>query len=112
MYSGTRPPVSNKALWDDSIQCIDDEANEPIDISTATEIKVEVADCGRAVLTDSLTAGTVFLSGIGIFSFVFTADQMGALCAKTYDFNCFVTLNGEVLQPVAAQLPVIDGRNR
>jgi hypothetical protein len=112
MYSGTLPPVSNKATWDDTVQCIDDETNAPFDISTATEIVVEVADCGRSVLKATLSGGTVLLGGTGIFSFTFTPSQMCALCAKTYDFNCFVTMAGETVQVVAAQLPVIDGRNR
>lgn len=113
MYTDTLPPVSNRATWDESVQCFEDEGNSPLDISTATEIVVEVADCGRAVLSAKLSAGQIYLGGTtGVFSFVFSADQMRVLCARTYDFNVLVTVNGETLQAIAAQLPVINGTDR
>lgn len=113
MYTETLPPVSNRATWDESVQCSEDEAGTPLDISTATEILVEIADCGCRVLSATLSAGQIVLGGTtGVFSFVFTADQMGALCAKTYDFNVLITVDGETSQAIAAQLPVINGRNR
>jgi hypothetical protein len=113
MYTDTLPPVSNRATWDESIQCFDDEQGSPLDISEATEIVVEIAECGRAVLSAKLSAGQIILGGTtGVFSFTFTATQMGSLCAKTYDFNVLVTVNGETLQAVAAQLPVISGIDR
>lgn len=113
MYTDTLPPVSNRATWDESVQCFEDEGNSPLDISSATEILVEVADCGRAVLSARLSAGQVSIGGtIGVFSFLFTADQMRVLCARTYDFNVLITVNGETLQAVAAQLPVINGIDR
>jgi hypothetical protein len=113
MYTETLPPRSNRATWDDSLQCFEDEQGTPLDISTATEIIVEIADCGCSVLSAKLSAGQILLGGTtGVFSFVFSATQMGSLCAKTYDFNVLVTVNGETLQAVAAQLPVINGRDR
>jgi hypothetical protein len=49
---------------------------------------------------------------VGVFSFVFSAEQMGCLCAKTYDFNVLVTAGGETAQAMASQLPVINGYDR
>jgi len=113
MYTETLPPVSNRATFDESIQCFEDEQGAPLDISAATEIIVEIADCGRACLSAKLSAGQIVLGGTtGVFSFVFSAEQMGSLCPKTYDFNVLVTVNGETEQAIAAQLPVINGRDR
>lgn len=113
MYRKTLPPVSNRATFEESVQCYEDEQGTPLDISTATEILVEIADCGRAVLSAKLSAGQIVLGGTtGVFTFTFSADQMGALCAKSYDFNVLVTVNGETEQAIAAQLPVINGRDR
>jgi hypothetical protein len=112
MYKGTLPPVSNRATWSESIECFDDEDNTPIDISQATEIIVQVSDCGCVKLKASLTEGTVTFGATGVFSFTFSKAQMGALCAKTYDFDCLVTMAGETEQPIAAQLPVIEGHVR
>lgn len=113
MYTDTLPPVSNRATFEESVQCFGDEQNAPLDISAATEILVEIADCGRCVLSARLSAGQVFLGGTtGVFSFVFSAEQMGSLCAKTYDFNVLVTTGGETAQAMASQLPVINGYDR
>lgn len=112
MYQDTLPPVSSRATWSESIECIDDEDNTPIDISQATEIVVQISDCGCVKLKASLSGGTIALGAIGVFSFAFSKDQMGALCAKTYDFDCLVTMAGETEQPIAAQLPVIEGHIR
>ncbi len=109
MYTGTLPPVSNRATWSEDVQCFDDESNSAIDISAATAIEFEVRDGCNAVLTATYP-GTITLGGTtGVFSFAFTADQMRALCAKTYDIGCTVTLAGETIQVIAGQLPVTDG---
>lgn len=113
MYTETLPPRSNRATWNDSIQCFDDETNTPIDISAATEIVVEIADCGCPILSAKLSAAQITIEEtVGVFSFAFSADQMSSLCAKTYDFNCLVTIDGETEQAIAAQLPIINGRDR
>lgn len=113
MYTDTLPPVSNRATWDESVQCLEDEHGTPLDISNATEIVVEIAEFGCAQLSARLSAGQVFLGdAAGVFSFVFSADQMHSLCARTYDFNVLITVGGEVVQAIAAQLPVINGKYR
>jgi hypothetical protein len=113
MYTDTLPPVSNRATFEEAVQCFDDEQNAPLDISEATEILIEIADCGCAVLSARLSAGQVFIAEtVGVFSFVFSAEQMGCLCAKTYDFNVLVTAGGETAQAMASQLPVINGYDR
>lgn len=109
MYTGTLPPVSNRATWSEDVQCFDDEANSAIDISAATAIALEVFDGCNVVLSASYP-GTITLGGTtGVFSFAFTAEQMRALCAKTYDIGCTVTFEGETIQVIAGHLPVVNG---
>jgi len=113
MYTETLPPRSNRATWNESVECLEDEQGTPLDISTATEILVEIADCGCVALSARLSSGEVTRSDTtGVFSFAFSADQMRSLAPKTYDFNCLITVDGETEQAIAAQLPIIDGRDR
>jgi hypothetical protein len=109
MYTGTLPPVSNRATWSEDVQCFDDEDNSAIDISAATAIELEVRDGCNVVLTASYPGSITLSATTGVFSFSFTADQMRALCAKTYDIGCTVTLEGETIQIIAGQLPVTNG---
>lgn len=111
MYQGTRPPVVRGTTWSDSIQCYDDSDNTPIDISQASEIEIQVRDCGCAVFTARLTDGSIYLGGTtGVFSFDIAIP--GGWCPKTYEFGCNVTLQGKVIPVAVGYLPIIDGHIR
>jgi hypothetical protein len=111
MYQGTRPPVVLGTTWSDSIQCYDDADNAPIDISQASEIEIQVSDCGCPVLTAHLSDGSITLGGtLGVFSFSLAVPANW--CPKTYQFGCNVTLQGNVIPVAVGYLPIIDGHIR
>jgi hypothetical protein len=111
MYQGTRPPVVRGTTWSDSIQCYDDIDNTPIDISAATEIEIQVRDCGCAVLTERLSDGSISLGGTtGVFFFDLVIPAN--IPAKTYEFGCNVTLESKVIPVAVGYLPIIDGHIR
>ena len=111
MYQGTRPPVVRGTTWSDSIQCYDDSDNTPIDISAATEIEIQVRDCGCAVLTARLTDSLIYLDDTTcVFSFDITIPAN--ILAKTYEFGCNITLEGKVIPVAVGYLPIIDGHIR
>lgn len=111
MFTGQLPPVSNKATWVGSFELRDADTDDLIDISNASQITVEVRDpqSRSAVLSGSLTGGEVTRPDTGIFDWTFSATQMRALCAKTYEVGATLTQNGETVQLIIGTLPVIDG---
>jgi hypothetical protein len=111
MYQGTRPPVVRGTTWSDSIQCFDDGDNTPIDLSQATEIIVEIIDCGRPVVTGRLSDGSIYLGDTtGVFSFDLAIPT--CICPKTYDFGCNLTLDGKIVPVAVGTIPIIDGHIR
>ncbi len=109
---GSLQPVSNRATWTESVQVYNDEDGQPFDISNATDIELQVRDpaCCAAVLTATKSGGSIVLEpSTGVFTFTFSKDQMGSLCAKTYDVGCVATVNGETIQLVIGTLPVLEG---
>ena len=81
MFIGTLSPVSNRADWIDAFQLLDEEdPSEPVDISDATAITVEVRAPGTrsVVLTAGLGSGITHIE-TGVFQWPFTAAQMSRL---------------------------------
>lgn len=110
MYIGTLPPVSNKAGWSFVREVVDDDTDEPIDLSDAT-IVFEVRNaCGTIKLSATTSNAAITILDTGVFQAAFTADQMKTLCAETYDVGCTVQ-NGtaEPQQFIIGKLPVLDG---
>lgn len=111
MFTGALNPASNKATWSVLYQFVDSETDEAIDLSNADEITVQVRDqksCSP-VLSGSLSGGQVALVETGVFQWTFSASQMNALCAKTYDVGCTIEQDGQTVQILIGTLPVLDG---
>lgn len=110
MLTGTLPPVSNRADWIEAFAIDDAETGDPLDISTASEILIEVrSDDGCARLSGSLTNGEIVLVQTGVFQWTFPAARMGALQAGTYQVLCRITKDDQVVQFIIGALPVLDG---
>lgn len=111
MFTGALNPASNKATWSVLYELIDTDTDEAIDLSGATEITVQVRDQRNCspVLSGSLSGGEIAIVDTGIFQWTFTASQMSALCANTYEVGCTVEQNGQTAQILIGTLPVLDG---
>jgi cell division protein YceG involved in septum cleavage len=110
MLTGTLTPTSNKADWIESLALDDAETGDPVDISNASEIVIEVrggSNCLR--LSASLTAGSVTRVQTGVFQWQFSASQMSGLEAGTYQVLCRITKDDQVVQLIIGSLPVLDG---
>lgn len=111
MLTGTLAPASNKATWIESYGLVDDDTDDPIDISDATEIEIQVCDpkTGCTKLTGTLTGGEIVHVETGVFQWTFSSTLMKTLCTGTYDVGCIITKDAEDVQLLIGQLPVLDG---
>jgi hypothetical protein len=121
MLTGTLSPVSNQADWIECFGIDDAETGEPIDLSEASEIEIEICEqhCGhgrdygtstrRALQSATLSDETITLPETGIFEWSFTAAQMQTLCAGTYDVRLRITKDDIVTQLLIGTLPVLAG---
>src|SRR5262245_53123999 len=113
MFLGTLSPVSNRADWIDCVQLLDEEdPSEPIDISDASAITLEVRAPGTRsiVLTASLGSGITHIE-TGVFEIAFTVDQMKTLPAGDYEIGATIVKDGVTVQLIIGTLPVMDGVN-
>jgi hypothetical protein len=106
---GKSTPVTNREDWIASVQVRNDDG-ELVDL-TGGEIVLSVQDKNtlQNVLTATTTAGTITITGLGMFEFTFTVDQMRGLAAKTYSLGSTVKLNGVTQQLFVGDVPVLDG---
>lgn len=111
MFTGTLPPVSNRATWTDDYELRDIETGDLIDLSTATEITIEARALSSASpeLTLSLTGGDITIVGTGVFEWRAEASAMRNLCAKTYEIGCTIEIGDDTAQLIIGRLPVLDG---
>ena len=111
MFYGTLDPVSNKATWVGLYELIDAETDEAIDLSDVDEITISIRDAQTQTQaqTATKTGGDVTITDTGIFRWVFSASQMGALEPKTYEIGCTLEQDDEVVQLIIGHLPVRDG---
>lgn len=111
MFTGTLPPVSNKADWIETYELYDDETGEALDISDAEEITVAIRDpASKSVeLTATLGADTIEHIETGVIRWTFTAAQMRALCPKTYEIGMTMLKDDVTTQILIGALPVADG---
>jgi hypothetical protein len=114
MYVGTLPPVSNRATWSETIEFIDDDVDEPFDVSEATEILMHVRNReGSLLLSASLTDETIEHVETGKIRFTVDAERMASLCAQTCDIGIVLTFPEDHPSPkvqfLIGQIPVIEG---
>ena len=111
MFTGTLAPVSNADDWIDSVEVTDEETGDLIDISGATEIEINVRDQATRAnrLAGSLTGGEITRPETGVFAWSFTAAEMGALCAGTYEVVIRIEIDAISTALVLGTLPVLNG---
>lgn len=114
MQRDTLDPVSNKATWVQDYTLFDEETGDAIDLDGTTEITIAVRDARTGViwLTGTYTGGEVTIVGDttdGTFEWEFSADQMGALCALTYEVGLTLEIEDQTIQLLIGRLPVLDG---
>lgn len=116
MKTGTLSPVSNAETWIDQLEFYDDGTGISWDVSLITEVtlKVREIESQSEVLSGSLTGGEIDLIGAasaGTYRFEFTASQMAALEAKTYEVGLLATTTGpaRTAQLILGYLPVLNG---
>lgn len=110
MYHGTIPPASNRAGFSRMFEIEDDETGDPVDLSDC-EIVFAIRDPkSRSVMLTGSVGNGVTVTDTGVFQVVFTATQMRALCAQTYEIGCTVSNDdSEPQQLIIGTLPVLDG---
>jgi hypothetical protein len=126
MFDGSWNAVSNKADFIDCIAIIDRDTEEPIDISDAQDIVVQLHYPQTSEVNPiyggysgyynfngaraSLTQGTVEHVEMGVFQFTFPVGIMRALPPAVYDLGvAIVTAEGITVQLIIGQVPVREG---
>lgn len=110
MQIGSLAPASRRTPWVESYKLVDDEDDSPVDLSDASEIKVEIFDQmhGHAALTASLSTGSVELIETGVFQWTFTQQQMQTLRPQAYDVNITITKDDLPISILVGSLPIVD----
>jgi hypothetical protein len=112
MYHITFPEQSNRASWV-FVGKITDLENNPIDLTDCSmTFTVTRRNNQGGVLTASIDNGKMTFVDVGIFRWFFTKEEMGGLCADTYDTGMVVWRNdnpSDVRQLSVGPLPIVDG---
>jgi len=109
MLTGTLNQVSNRAGFSLQIELLDDDTDEAVDLSGAM-IVFDISDGESPVLSATTANSKISITDTGVFQVDFTADEMRALCAKTYMVGCTVSnADSEPQQLIIGTLPVLDG---
>lgn len=111
MITGTLAAATTSADWAVTVEVTDYVTEALIDLTGVTEITVRVEDPSSkaAVLSTTLTAGGVTITGTGVFTFSFTAAQMSGVAPGTYNIGATMVDTGSTIQVLIGQLPVLDG---
>jgi len=110
MYIGPLDPASNRADFDLTIQTLDDDTGELIDL-TGASIVFEFRnplDC-TTLLSATTDNSKVSITDTGTFTASFTRDDMATLCAGTLDVGCTISINGKTYQDIIGTIPIKDG---
>jgi hypothetical protein len=110
MFEGTLAPVSNQEDWKLTVEIVDDDTGEDIDL-TGASIVFEVRDPrNRATVLSATTNNSkVTLLDDGTFQVFFARAEMQMLRAQTYEVGCIVSVNGETKQFILSTIPILDG---
>ena len=105
--------ISNRADWLGTIYVVDADNGDPVDVSSVTEIQIELEDPDTkcAALTGSLTGGEVVLQDAagGIYTYSFPASKTRALEQKRYIFAGRIIAGSDTRQIFFTPLHVYDG---
>lgn len=105
-------PVSNRETWVEAVQFYDQETGDTLDLEgniDAVTITVREQSSKSQVLSGTLADETVAVLADGVIQWEFSADQMGALCNRTYDVGATLTKDGQTVQFILGSIPVLDG---
>jgi hypothetical protein len=110
MYTGSLAAVSNKEDWIAVSPLIDEDGAEV----TLTGATFEMHVCKpnnptTAILTGTNANGKITLPSSTTFQWHYTPDDMGDLCAGTYDVFLRVTIDGVVTQIMSCTVPIVEG---
>ncbi len=111
MLTGTLSPVSNQSDWIECFEIYDAETEEPVDISDADEITVEIKtqDDNSVEVSATLTGDDIEHIETGVFQWTFTAAQMEELRPGTYPVKCRINKDDIETQLLIGFLPVVNG---
>ena len=109
VFHGKLDPTSNREGWSLTVE-IDDENNNPIDL-TGASITVNIRDprYRAIVLCGSTANGAVTILSTGVFQVSFTAAQFRPFRPDTYEVGVVLVQNRVTVQLVIGLLPVVDG---
>lgn len=110
MYTGSLAAVSNREDWIASSPLIDED-NTEVDLTAATfHMFVCKRDCpDTPLLTGTIANEKITLPTSTSFQWQFTPDDMGVLCAGTYDVFLRVTIDGVETQILSCTVPIVEG---
>jgi len=128
MYSGYLDTVTNKSDWNTTIQIVDSDSDEPVDL-TGVDAFMQVVSCREGYphhsnhgygydygsgscgprLSGSTEDGRLTLSSEGIISWSYPASVMNALCPRTYDIGIILKKDDQTTQLFLGKVTVLDG---
>lgn len=109
MFTGSLPVASNREDYEYIAQIVDDDTNEPIDL-TAAILVAQISDqdgCKRISLGTS--TGEITLVETGTFRILTPRSSMTSLCAGQYNVGLTVENAGLTTSFIIGTLPVLDG---
>ncbi len=110
MYTGSLAPVSNREDWIVQSPLIDDDGAEVVLTSATFQLDICKEGCPTSpVLSGTLADGTFTLPTTTSFQWWFTPDDMGSLCAGTYEVFLRVTIAGVTTQILSCSVPIVEG---
>ena len=127
-YNGYLNDVSNRASWIDCVELRDNETDELLDFTDAQEIVVQVVAVnydnyfrfgdyglgvggyvGAAIITATLSGGTIVIISPGIFQFTFPRSIMNTLIGGDYNVGMTLVKDEETIDLFIGQVAVRDG---
>jgi hypothetical protein len=110
MYVGSLQPASNQADYELTVEAVDDDTGEDIDLAGASIVfELRDRDSGQTRLSATTGNGKVSILDTGVFRASFARPDMQGLRANLYDVGCILTVNGATRQFIIGTLPVLDG---
>ncbi len=123
MYTGYLDTITNRADWNTTIQIVDADTEEPVDL-TGVDAYMQVVtcpsnnDCGpcdygfsgcSAALSGSTEDGRISISSDGVLSWSFPASSLRGLCPQTYDIGVILKKDEQTTQLFLGKVTVLDG---